>query len=195
MSTELSPWGRSYIAKKPLFSFFGRTFHILGPEGNLRFYVKMKAFRLKEDITVFADEGQTRPMLRIQARKRLDFSSAYDVTDLTTNEVVGACKREGMKSMFRDEWTILAPGDVPLGKLVEDSMLMALIRRFVIQGWIPQTYSVTSEGGDIGMVKQRFNPFQMVYDVSFDGPRAGDMDPRLGVALVVLLLAVEGRQG
>jgi uncharacterized protein YxjI len=194
MSTDLSAYGRQYVAKKPLFSFLGRKFYILGPEGNLRFFVKMKAFRLKEDITVFADESQTRPILKIKARSIMDFSSAYDVTDVATGEVVGACKREGLKSMLRDEWTIMGPEDAYIGNLQEDSMVLALVRRFVIKGWIPQTYSVNAPTGAIGKIKQRFNPFQLVYDVQMDGPNAGEMDPRLGIAQVVLMLAIEGRQ-
>ncbi len=194
MSTDLTTYGRQYTAKKPLFSFFGRKFYFLGPEGNLRYFVKMKAFRLKEDITVYADESQSTPLLNIKARSIMDFSAAYDVTDVATGAIVGAIKREGMKSMLRDEWTIMGPDDAYIGNLVEDSIFLALVRRFLIKGWIPQTYSVNAPHGPIGKIKQRFNPFQLVYDVSFDGANAGEMDARLGVAQVVLLLAIEGRQ-
>lgn len=194
MSTDLTTYGRQYVAKKPLFSFLGRKFYFHGPEGNLRFFVKMKAFRLKEAITVFADESQSKALLTIKARSIMDFSAAYDVTDVATGEVIGACRREGLKSMMRDEWTIMGPDDAYIGNLVEDSIFLALVRRFVIKGWIPQGYSVNAPLGPIGKVKQRFNPFQLVYDVSFDGSHTNEMDPRLGVALVVLLLAIEGRQ-
>lgn len=48
----LSLYSSRYVANKALFSFMGSAFRILGPEGNLRFYVKQKAFKLKEEITV-----------------------------------------------------------------------------------------------------------------------------------------------
>jgi hypothetical protein len=108
--------------------------------------------------------------------------------------VVGACKREGLKSMMRDEWTLMAPGDAYIANLQEDSLFLALVRRFVIKGWIPQTYSLNAPTGAIGKIKQRFNPFQLVYDVTLDGPNTGELDPRLAVAQVVLMLAIEGRQ-
>jgi uncharacterized protein YxjI len=191
--TALSPWGARFVAKKAMFTFLGAAFRIFGPEGNLQFFVKQKAFKLKEELTVFADEGQTRPMLRIQARRRMDFSATYDVVDANTNEAVGALKRMGMKSMFRDEWEILAPnGDEVIGKIVEDSGVMALVRRFLIK-IIPQTFHVTVGGTEAGIVKQRFNFFALTYDVDFT-QGAGLLDPRMGVAAVVLLLAIEGRQ-
>ena len=46
MSTALSPYGDHFVAKKSFFKFLGAAFRIYGPEGNLRFYVKQKAFRL-----------------------------------------------------------------------------------------------------------------------------------------------------
>jgi uncharacterized protein YxjI len=194
LSTALSTWGRRFTAKKAIFAFLGPAFRIYGPEGNLQFYVKQKAFRLKEEINVFADEAQSKKRLTIKARSWGDFSGAYDVTDAESGEAVGACKREGLKSMFRDSWILLA-NEQPIARVQEDSMLMAMIRRFFLKGWIPQTFVVRSESGEqLGQIKQHFNPFQLNYDVNFEGDKAGALDPRLGIALVVLLLAIEGRQ-
>ncbi len=39
--------------------------------GNLIFYVKQKAFKLKENVTVFADREQTRQLYTIKADKVL----------------------------------------------------------------------------------------------------------------------------
>ena len=66
---------------------------------------------------------------------------------------------------------------------------MILVRKFF--KFLPQTYQVTLEGDQAGVIKQRFNPFQLAYDVDFSN---GKLDPRLGVGLVVLLLAIEGAQ-
>lgn len=188
--------GRHFVAKKALFSFLGSTFRIFDTEGRLQFYVKQKAFKLKEELNVFADEEQRQKRLTIKARSWADFSAAYDVTDVETGEVVGACKREGMKSMFRDSWLVLGEGDAVLGKCEEDSMLMAMLRRFIFKQWLPQKFTVKDSAGNaLGTIRQRFNPFQIAYDVSFDGQSNQQLDPRLGVALVVLLLAIEGRQG
>lgn len=117
------------------------------------------------------------------------------MVDVETGETVGACKREGMKSMLRDSWLVMAPGDQVIGKCEEDSMLMAMLRRLLFGEWLPQKFTVKDASGNaIGTIRQRFNPFQIAYDVSFEGGGNHSLDARLGIALVVLLLAIEGRQ-
>lgn len=187
--------GRQFVAKKALFSFLGSTFRIYDPQGGLQFYIKQKAFKLKEELNVFADENQSQKRLTIKARSWADFSTAYDVTDAETGEAVGACKREGMKSIFRDTWLVLGAGDAVIGKCEEDSMFLAMLRRLIFKQWLPQKFTVKDASGNaLGTIRQRFNPFQIAYDVSFDGGRNEALDSRLGIALVVLLLAIEGRQ-
>ena len=74
-------------------------------------------------------------------------------------------------------------------------MFMALLRRFIFKQWLPERFTVADPAGNaLGTIRQRFNPFQLAYDVSFDGQNNASLDPRLGIALVVLLLAIEGRQ-
>jgi uncharacterized protein YxjI len=49
--------------------------YIRDSSGNLLAYVKQKLFKLKEDINVFGDEGQTQLLYNIKADRVLDFSS------------------------------------------------------------------------------------------------------------------------
>ncbi len=190
MSTELSLYGAQYTAERALFSFLGQEFRIRGPEGNLRFYIKQKALRLKEEIVVWADEKQSNKVLGIKARGIGDFSGTYDVTDAATGDNVGALKREGLKSLLRDEWTILDAGGAQIGKVKEDGSALALLRRFL--PIIPQSFTITVGDQPVGTINQQFSLFRLRYDVDLGG--AGDLDPRLSVAAVVLLLAIEGRQ-
>ncbi|NOY26210.1 MAG: hypothetical protein GXP62_10100 [Oligoflexia bacterium] len=192
MTTALSRYSSHYVAKKALFSFLGNAFRIYGPEGNLRFFIKQKAFKLKEEITVYSDEAQKDAVLGIKARGIGDFSGTYDVADKKSGEGVGAMKRQGLKSMFRDEWTIMDGAGTEIGTVKEDSGALALLRRFL--PIIPQTFKVTIGDAEVGTVKQRFNPFQLAYDVDLEAADSDTLDPRMGVAAVVLLLAIEGRQ-
>ncbi|MCB9779537.1 MAG: hypothetical protein H6742_13320 [Alphaproteobacteria bacterium] len=191
-STALTRYSDRYVAKKALFAFLGAAFRIYGPEGNLRFFIKQKAFKLKEEITVFSDEAQTDPVLGIQARGIGDFMGTYDVTDKKTGETLGAMRREGLKSMLRDEWTIIGADGIDIGKVKEDGSALALLRRFF--PIIPQSFHVSLGDKHAGVIKQRFNPFQLAYDVDYSAASADELDPRMGVAAVVLLLAIEGRQ-
>ena len=191
-TTALTRYKSQYVAKKALFSFLGSSFRLFDSNGNLVFFIKQKAFKLKEEITVFADEAMKEPQLRIKARSIMDVSATYDVTDANSGEVVGAMQRKGLRSLIRDEWAILDTEEVEIGKVIEDSGALALLRRFI--KLIPQTFHVKIGDTQIGEIKQRFNPFILAYDVDFTADTNSDVDPRLAVAAVVLLLAIEGRQ-
>ena len=59
----------SYTIRKKLLSFLGQKFHIYDPQWQLVGYVKQKAFKLKEDIRVYADETCASELLVIKARQ------------------------------------------------------------------------------------------------------------------------------
>ena len=182
-------WPTHYIAEKPWFNLFGRTYKIF-QNGQLSFYVRQKLFRLKEAINVYSDESMQHVRPKIQARNVIDFSATYDVTDETTQERVGSFSRKGFRSMLRDTWTILDVDGLEIGQIKEDSTLLAVIRRVFLK-LIPQTFHVSIHGAEAGIIKQRFNIFKLVYDVNI---KPEHLDPRLGVAASVLLMAIEGRQ-
>jgi uncharacterized protein YxjI len=190
--SEATIWPRQFVAKRAFFNFLGVRFRIYTGD-KLVFFVKQKAFRLKEEITVYADEAQTQPRLKIMARSIIDFSATYDVTDVQTGETVGALQRQGMKSLLRDEWHILDPSGAKIATVKEESALLAIIRRFLLN-LIPQTFVMSNQSGELGKMKQRFNPFQHVYDVDLRPTENHELNPRLGIATAVLLLAIEGRQ-
>ncbi|MGH9579095.1 MAG: hypothetical protein ACRD3R_16770, partial [Terriglobales bacterium] len=106
---------------------------------------------------------------------------------------VGALKRKGLKSLLQDEWIIMDAADQDIGRIHEDSMGMALLRRF-LSNLIPQSYVFEVGGQPVGTAKQHFNPFVLKMDVDLRQDSARKLDRRLVAAAVVLLLAVEGRQ-
>ena len=78
-------------------------------QGRLIYYVKQKAFKLKEAVTVFADEGQTRPVYRISADRVIDISANYRIEDAGGAEV-GTLQRHGMRSFWKVHYEIHQPG-------------------------------------------------------------------------------------
>jgi uncharacterized protein YxjI len=180
----------SFHAKKNFFSFLNQKFEIYGPDGDLRFFVSKAAFRAREEITVYADRNESEPVMSIQARQVIDFSAAYDVTT-PDGEHIGVLQRHGMQSMFRDEWSIEGSNGRTVGKIQEDSAMKAFFRRF-LSDLIPQTFLVTAQGRRVASFEQHFNPFILTYDIHIDND--GAIDPRLIIAGVVCILAIEGRQ-
>lgn len=183
----------SYLVRRKILKLFGAAFHIYDPNGKVVFYSKMKAFKLKEDIRLYTGEDMQTEVLTIIARHIIDFSAAYDVIDPATNTKVGVFKRKGLKSILKDEWIIMDAEDREIGFIKEDSMLLALIRRFLMN-IIPQKYYGELGGEKVCLFKQNFNPFVMKINLDFSMDRKGLLDRRLGIAGAVLLCAIEGKQ-
>lgn len=170
----------------------GAKLHIYDNAEQLVLYSQMKAFKLKEDIALFTDESMQKELLRIKARSAVDFSATYDVHDSETGEHVGALRRKGLKSILKDEWTILDRHDQEIGKIKEDSTAMALLRRFI--SIIPQKYNIEMDNATIPTFKTNFNPFVTKIIADFSDDPKGMLDRRLGLAAGILLCAIEGKQ-
>jgi len=183
----------NYEIRKQMLKLFGGKFRIYDPAGTLCFYAEMKAFKLKEELSIYTGEDKATPVFNIKARSILDFSAAYDITEPLTGEKIGVLKRKGFHSMIRDEWVIMDGLDQEIGTIQEDSMLMALLRRF-LTNLIPQGFHGTVRGMPVLAFKQNFNPFTLRMNLDFSADTANQLDRRIGLAAAVLFCAIEGRQ-
>jgi hypothetical protein len=171
----------------------GSYFRVFDASGKLAFYAHQKGFRLKEDIRVYADEAQRQEVFRIAARSVLDLGATYDVIDSTTGQKVGALRRQALKSMIQDEWAILDPADNQIGRMFEDTLVMALLRRF-LSNLIPQNYDVELNGQKVADFRQPFHFFGYQLNLDFSLDSQNRLDRRLGIAGAILLAAIEGKQ-
>jgi hypothetical protein len=182
-----------FTIRRKVLTVFGAKFHIYNAAGNLLGFCKQKAFRLKEDIRVYSDETMSDERLVIKARSAIDFSAAYDVVDSREQRKVGALRRKGFTSMFRDEWQVLDENDHEVGTIREDNAWMALFRRY-LSNLIPQSFHLKDlHGQELAMFRTHFNPFihRMTVSVFPDCP----LDAMLVLSAGILLVAIEGRQG
>lgn len=184
----------NYLIRRQVFALTGK-FRVFDPSENLVLFSEQKMFRLREDIRVYSDESKTQEVLTIQARQIIDFSAAYDVMDSTTGEKVGVLRRKGWRSMFRDEWEVLDANDQLRGMLFEDSMQLAMLRRFLLGSLLPQNYDMTLGETRVADLRQRFNLFRYELDLDFSMDPTRTLDRRLGIAAGILLATVEGKQG
>jgi uncharacterized protein YxjI len=182
-----------YLLKRQVFALAG-TFRFYDPNGNQVMFSQQKMFKLREDIRVYADENKTQEVLSIKARQIVDFSAAYDVVDTAMNQKVGTLRRKGWSSILRDEWQVLDANDNQIGVLFEDSMGLALLRRFLLGSWLPQNYDLTLGETRVADIKQNFNLFRYELGLDFSMDPTQRLDRRLGIAAGLLLAAVEGRQ-
>ena len=122
--------------------------------GKLLFYVKQKLFKLKEAITVFADESQSQPLYYINADRMLDFSAAYTFTD-THGNTLGSVMRQGMKSLWKSHYAIHNQADAHIFTIREAKpwvkVLDALIGEIPVVGlftgyFFHPSYHITRQG-------------------------------------------------
>lgn len=184
---------KNYLVRKKIFTFLGGAFHIYDSNGQVVFYSKQKAFKLREDIRIYTGEDMQTEVLLIKARNIIDFSAVYDVFDSANNQRVGALKREGFSSIVQDKWSILNNQDQIIGMIQEESLILGLVRRFVTN-LIPQTYIGTISNVPVCEFKQNFNPFVVKINLDFSQDTNNWLDRRLGIAAAILLCAIEGKQ-
>ena len=183
----------TYLLRRQAIALTGK-FRFYDPAGRLVLFSEQKMFRLREDIRVYGDENKTQEVLSIKARQIVDFSAAYDVVDTVMNQKVGALRRRGWSSILRDEWEVLDANDNVIGKLFEDSIGLAMLRRFLLGSWLPQNYDITLGETRVADLKQNFNLFRYELNLDFSMDSAQRLDRRLGIAAGTLLAAVEGKQ-
>jgi uncharacterized protein YxjI len=183
----------NYLLKRQVLALTGK-FRVYDPQGNLVMFSEQKMFRLREDIRVYSDESKSQEVLSVKARQILDFSAAYDVVDTALNQKVGVLRRKGLQSLVRDEWQVLDANDNLIGQLFEDSIGLALLRRFVLGSWLPQNYDLTVGGRRVADLKQNFHLFRYELNLDFSMDIAHQLDRRVGIAAGILLAAIEGKQ-
>ena len=150
--------------------------------------VKKKKLRLKEDVRFNDTDGD--PVLKAKAGQMLDISAAYAITDERTGEEIGAVKRD-WKSIFKHHWELLDPEGNVVARITEDSVPMALARRYITT-LIPFRYHFEdSTGNALGSIREKFS-FRDNYTIDLSADTDGAIDRRLGVAAAVLIDAIEG---
>jgi hypothetical protein len=183
----------SYLLRRQAIALTGK-FRFYDPSDRLVMFSEQKMFKLREDIRVYSDESKSQEVLSIKARQILDFSAAYDVIDTAMNQKVGVLRRKGWSSILRDEWDVLDANDNEIGKLFEDSIGLAMLRRFLLGSLLPQNYDITVGETRVADLKQRFNPLRYELDLDFTMDTTHRLDRRLGLAAGILLAAIEGKQ-
>lgn len=184
----------SYLIRRKVFTLFGGQFHVYDAHGQVVLFSRQKAFKLREDIRVYTDETEKEERLWIRARQIIDFSAAYDVLASQTGELVGTLRRKGFSSLLRDSWEFLDVQGQPVGKIMEDSMMLGLLRRFLTD-LIPQAFHATVSDQPVASYRQRFNPFVFKLEVQLAPGASAAIRTEMLLAAGILLTAIEGRQG
>ncbi len=124
--------------------------YVRDANGQLLGYVKQKLFKFKEDINVFADEGQTQHLYNIKADRVIDFSAKYNFT-ASNGQPIGSIKRKGMRSILKANYEVYDERDQQVYFIHEEN------------AWIKVVDSLLGEIPVLGMFTgYLFNPAYIV---------------------------------
>lgn len=169
---------------------------VVDATGRLVSYVKQRAFRLREDVTIFADEAQTQPLFHIKANQIIDIGATYAITS-ADGRTLGALKQRGMRTFWRATYDILDETGNDIGLIHEQNAWVKVIDGligeiplvgFVIQQWINPTYLVDGVDGATHLrLRKRPSLIERRFLLEQDSP----LPPRIEqVALPAVLMVV-----
>ncbi|HEV2150618.1 MAG TPA: hypothetical protein VGR37_24685 [Longimicrobiaceae bacterium] len=171
--------------------------------GRLLFYVKQKAFKLKEAVTVFADPEQTRPLFRIAADRVLDISAQYHIED-AAGAPLGLLQRRGMRSLWRAHYEIHRGGgpilaiheENPWVKVIDGLLGEVPILGMLTGYFFHPAYRVARAVDDAPVLRAVKQPafFEGRYTIERVG-ELSESDETLAVLSVLMMLLLERQRG
>ena len=176
---------------------------ITDANGQMLGYVKQKMFKLKEDIRVFADEGQTNQLFGIKANKILDFSAKYNFTD-RNGMVLGSIQRKGMRSIWKAHYEINDERDNVIMEIHEESAWVkvfdALIGEIPIVGAFTgylfnPAYLVSRTGGGAVVARLQKQPafFEGKFQLTQQGQLNQTEETQVLLSVLTMTLLERGR--
>lgn len=171
--------------------------------GRLILYVKQKAFKLKEAVTVFADTEQTKPLFTINADRVLDISARYHINDMS-GFGLGTLQRQGMRSLWRAHYEVMRGGGTVMHIREEnpwikvgDAIFSEIPLLGILSGYVfNPAYLVTR--ADNGQVLMRIQKEKAFLEGKYTITRTGELsenDERLAVLSVLMMTLLERARG
>lgn len=185
---SISMWSQSrFRIKRAFWSFFERTFRVYTLDGQLIMLVKHPIFRFREEFTVYADEGQTQPLLLVKSRQIIAINFTFDIVDIATGQPLGSVQKRGVRSLLRDKFLILDPAGQEIGTMEETGA--SILRRFM--PILTSKHSMMLNGREAARMRQIFRLFTKEFEVEV---ASGIADPRFVLACALLALMSEARR-
>lgn len=181
----------------------GNQASVTDSTGSVIFFVKQKAFKLREAITVFTDATQSTPLCTIKTNKIIDFSAQYFFANMQGEEL-GSVKRAGARSLWKANYTTLDTGGNPVMQINEengwvkvlDTLLLEVPLLGLISGYFfNPSYLVTRpDGSQVARIKKEKAMFEGKFTIEKLGEIAPEEELRflLGCFTSILLERFRG---
>ncbi len=175
---------------------------VVDATGQLVSYVKQRAFRLREDVTIFADEAQAQPVYRIKANKIIDIGATYSITS-ADGRPLGAVRQRGMRTFWKATYDILDEAGSAIGLIHEQDAWVKVIDGLigeiplvglVIQQWINPTYLIDgADGVTLLRLRKRPSLIERRFLLEQDSPLPSRLEQLALPAVLMVVLLERGR--
>ncbi|MDP9282168.1 MAG: hypothetical protein M3P38_08745 [Chloroflexota bacterium] len=175
---------------------------VVDATGQLVSYVKQRAFRLREDVTIFADEAQAQPVYHIKANKIIDIGATYAITT-ADGRPIGALRQRGMRTFWKATYDILDESGSAIGLIREQDAWVKVIDGligeiplvgFVIQQWINPTYLIDGADGVTYLhLRKRPSLIERRFLLEQDAPLPSRLEQLALPAVLMVVLLERGR--
>jgi hypothetical protein len=165
--------------------------------GNVIGHVRKKLMAFVEDVTVYADETQQKPIYKIKADRVIDFSANYHFSH-ADGRPIGVVSRSGMRSLWRAHY-VIGNGASQLFEVNEENPWARVVDNVI--GEIPlvglltglflnPTYLIT---GLNGVPVLRMSKRRSLLETNFTIEQLGGLEPGdreaalLGLMMIIML--------
>ena len=165
-------------------------------------FARKKKFRLKEDISVYEDESQSRLRYRMKADRVIDFGASYHVSG-PDGEPIGTVRRQGVRSMWKSAYSLVDANGAEVGLIHEenpwvkvlDSLMEAIPFGDALGGlFFNPAYLADLRGATVLRVQK----LRSVLESTFSVERRGDFSDReedLLLAGIIMMVILERDRG
>lgn len=169
-------------------------------EGEPLLFVKQKKLSIKEDIRFRLDPDRDEHLFMIKSRTVFEFAGRHDVLD-DGGAVIGTLEKSFARSLLRSHWVVRDPAGVELFSAEEQSLVIALVRRFAgylpiggawLLDYVPFNFAFARQGLEAGRYARVIGSFRDRYVLELGEPLAA-IDRRVVLAFAVALDALQDR--
>jgi uncharacterized protein YxjI len=166
-------------------------------------FVKQKLFKLKEDISIYADESKAELLFNIKADRWIDFSAAYSITHADGKEL-GKIARKGWRSLWKAKYLLIDQHQKEQFTIEEengwvkvwDNLLGEIPIIGLLTGYFfnPSYAVMDLDGEKMARLKKQASFFGRKFEITKLSDMDNDDDERVMVGLMMMVL-LERRRG
>jgi hypothetical protein len=197
--------------RRKFFKLLGAEISITDPASNdLVGYIKMKAWRIRADISIFTDKTMQQAIVRIGGRQIISLKPSYTVYEATSRQPIAVLRLRALRTyLVRGHMDILDARGNSCGYAQETSSQLAIMRRWLtilpfgdylelVFAFIPQTFDImyAPNGASpqlAGRIVHRKNPIIVKMSLNTTDAQI-TIDPKISIAICTLLSILDANK-